>query len=148
MDDNILSKIEKTDTCWIWKGEVMDSGYGRMSKAYGRKRAHRYVYEHMVGKISFGLHLDHLCRNRICVNPDHLQPVSPRENILRGEGIAAQMARKDVCAKGHPLKGKNLIFHFNTAKRRYYRSCRICKKDTYYRWLNKKKEHVTLSDRQ
>src|SRR5580698_2584776 len=82
--------VEKTESCWNWKGGKTN-GYGCFQIAKVNFRAHRLAYELLRGPIPTGLHLDHLCRNRSCVNPDHLEPVTQRENTLRGEGIAAQV---------------------------------------------------------
>lgn len=90
--------------CWEWVGNVNGSGYGRVRGLGGRSvMAHRLVYEQAVGVIPEGLTLDHLCRNRKCVRPDHLEPVDIKTNILRGFGPPALNARKTHCEKGHPL---------------------------------------------
>lgn len=73
--------------CWLWRASVNHSGYGVVRVGKTQKPAHRVVYEKHKGKIAEGLHLDHLCRNHGCVNPDHLEPVTPRENKIRGLGI-------------------------------------------------------------
>lgn len=103
MDDKTLarfmSRIVKLDNgCWQWTGYT-NGGYGGMNvngKAY---RVHRLAYEHFVGPIPEGLVLDHLCRNRACANPDHLEPVTHHTNILRGVGTGAQHARRTHCSK-------------------------------------------------
>lgn len=78
------SKVEKTDTCWLWRGFTTKKGYGHFALGRGYKQAHRHSYELLVGKIPSHLQIDHLCRVRNCVNPDHLEPVTSRENALRG----------------------------------------------------------------
>lgn len=86
MAEKIMSKIRKVDgcSCWFWTG-FLRGGYGRMKDETGRlTEAHRVSYECFVGKIPEGLVLDHLCRNRDCVNPEHLEPVTTKENIRRG----------------------------------------------------------------
>lgn len=122
--------------CWEWSGHKTDEGYG---KVFGKdlcgattKIAHRWMYECLVGPIPDGLEIDHLCRNRGCVNPSHLEPVTTRENVLRGDGPPARNARKTHCRNGHPLTGDNVAHPGgNLNKRR----CRMC-----YRAKNKRYE--------
>lgn len=96
VEDRFWSKVEKTDTCWLWLGARTRGGYGlfRLKKM---RSAHRVVYEMMVGRIPDGYDLDHLCRVRHCVNPAHLEPVTERENALRGFGACGIHARKTAC---------------------------------------------------
>jgi hypothetical protein len=96
-------KIHLEGECWKWTAWKIKNGYGRVQMKDGPKLAHRAVYELLVGSIPEGLTLDHLCRNRICVNPQHLEPVSMRENVLRGIGPTAVNAAKVHCAYGHVL---------------------------------------------
>lgn len=116
--------VDFSGDCWEWTKHLV-TGYGRFwigSAKSGRAyQAHRYAYELLVGPIPSGTHLDHLCRNRACVNPDHLEPVAPRINYLRGNGAAARNARKETCKRGHPLSGDNLMLSSDGK-----RGCRTC----------------------
>jgi HNH endonuclease len=105
--------------CWLWTGALVD-GYGAIYGALegGTKKAHRVTYELSVGPIPPGLQLDHLCRVRHCVRPSHLEPVTQRENIYRGQAPPSINASKTHCDHGHLLAGDNL---------RIYRGCRYCK---------------------
>lgn len=90
--------------CWTLPNKPRPDGYVLLGrKSTRRVFAHRLFFEHMRGPIPAGLTLDHLCRNRACVNPWHLEPVSIRENILRGGGPAAEGARRTRCRLGHEL---------------------------------------------
>lgn len=104
--------VDKPSGCWLWIGYRQYKGYGIWTRQeHGRwrqRRAHRLVYEALRGDIPADLQLDHLCRVRHCVNPAHLEAVSRRENILRGESVSAHAARRTYCLRGHELAGANL----------------------------------------
>lgn len=94
---HVDAQIRRTSRCWQWLGSTNQGGYGFTQINYVQRVAHRVVYEDAVGPIPSGLTLDHLCRNTDCVNPAHMEPVSMRENILRGHGAAAECARRTHC---------------------------------------------------
>lgn len=108
--------------CWEWVASAYPAGYGSFWLRGKLRRAHRVAYSHWVGPIPDGYTIDHLCRNRLCVNPKHLEPVTNRENILRGIGPTANNARKTHCAHGHPFAGSNLVVSGDGQERR----CREC----------------------
>lgn len=117
--DKVIDGIELKNTCWEWN-KSLRRGYGRIKQDGKMLGAHRVVYEHLVGKIPNGMILDHVCRNRSCVNPQHLEIVSNKENILRGNGPTALNAKKKNCNKGHPLNGVNLVVRYS---KRYCKEC-------------------------
>lgn len=103
--------------CWLWTGNISPNGYGRFGKIY----AHRYAYISEYDGIPEGLDLDHLCRVRHCVNPRHLEPVTRKENVRRGNG----KGKETHCPQGHPYDSANTYF----SKARFGRSCRTCNKE-------------------
>lgn len=110
--------------CWLWTGNLNCHGYGVLDIEGRPLFAHRWGYEHFVGPIPDESVTDHLCRVRHCVNYErHLEIVTNRENILRGEGLAAINARKTHCKHGHELTPDNV---YNTAKGNRDRRCRRC----------------------
>jgi hypothetical protein len=119
----IAERVVKTDGCWKWTGAHNIGGYGylvRRDIQASAIHAHRFVYGCLVAPIPSDMDLDHLCRNRWCVNPAHMQPVTRRENILRGISPCANNARKTTCPRGHPY---NRVYVYNG---RLGRRCSIC----------------------
>lgn len=110
--------------CWEWEGACYPSGYGHF-RVTGY--AHRFAYQALVGAIPKGLVIDHLCRNRACVRPEHLECVPGEVNILRGVGAPAQNARKTHCVRGHEFNSENT--HYSRGKNgRTHRHCRVCRR--------------------
>lgn len=121
--ERFWEKVDFTGPCWEWTAYRLQ-GYGRFGVGGRGGRivyAHRWAWEHLVGPIPDGSIIDHLCRNRACVNPDHLEPVTSRVNSLRGYSHAALNARKTHCPQGHPYSEENTYRMANGN-----RICRTC----------------------
>jgi hypothetical protein len=101
------ARITRSEGCWLWGGPPASTGYGQVRWEGRPRHTHRLVYELLVGPVPEGLVLDHKCRTRLCVNPEHLEPVTHRENILRGVGLTAVHARKTHCPAGHAYSPSN-----------------------------------------
>lgn len=112
----LVSRIrrEPASGCWVWTGVIDKGGYGRL----GGRLAHRLTYQAVVGEIPAGLDLDHLCRNRRCVNPSHLEPVSRQTNVDRGS-----KATQSHCKHGHAFDSANTYIH----PRYGTQECRACR---------------------
>ena len=120
--------------CWQWTGPSSPLGYGYFGR-YGV--AHRVAYEIAVGPIPDGLEIDHLCRNRGCVNPEHLDAVTHRQNILRGETLASINAAKTHCWRGHPFdEGNTRVSAIG------YRTCRACNQINVGKWADRNRDKV------
>lgn len=109
--------------CLEWTGDRWSTGYGRFSVNGKQVGVHRWLYERWVGPIPDGLVIDHLCRNIVCCNPEHLEPVTNAENVRRGVGPAAQNRLKTHCKYGHPFAGRNL--GTDAFGRRICRACSV-----------------------
>lgn len=108
--------------CLEWVAYVRPDGYASFWDGTRQVPAHRWAYEHVIGPVPEGLTIDHLCRNRACVNPQHMEPVTHRENTLRGEGITARQARQTHCKNGHEFTPDNTYIRPSDGGRR----CRTC----------------------
>jgi hypothetical protein len=117
------AKVRIEGECWIWTGSLRDDGGGQFRLNGRTRKAYQVSFEALVGSIPEGLELDHLCRNRACVNPTHLEPVTHRVNMLRGRTVAAAHAAKTHCPAGHPYD------ETNTRRYRGERRCRACKRE-------------------
>lgn len=125
---------EPMSGCWLWYGAVDGRGYGQISTKSGQSpaRAHRVVYEKYRGPIPDGLDLDHKCRNIVCVNPDHLEPVTRAENLRRGIGILRRKERAAMVTHCHNGHSKAENWYISPKGKRH---CRVCQKqrDAKYR---------------
>lgn len=112
--------------CWEWQGYRNEEGYGKLGVDSTVVRAHRWAYEHYKGSIPEQLQLDHLCRVRHCVNPDHLEPVTNQENVIRGEHPWVIIRRSGLCQRGHPQNEENTYYRKD---RPGAKQCRICRRE-------------------
>lgn len=125
---NPIGYVIQENGCWDWVGAVSTNGYGSWRTSGRSQPAHRAMYERHKGPIPDGLQIDHLCRNRKCVNPDHMEPVTLIENVLRGVGFSGRNRRKTHCRRGHEYTPENT--HATVTKRGWnLRACRACWRD-------------------
>jgi len=127
--------VDAVSDCWVWQGSKATGGYGSAGHRGRTVLVHRLMWQLVRGPIPEGLTLDHLCRNTACCNPAHLEPVTNRENILRGSSFAAVNARKTHCKHGHALTPENT---YRGAKGRI---CRTCQGEQWRAWDNEHREH-------
>jgi len=145
LDEHFWAKVDRAggaDCCWPWLGGSTN-GYGSyyypefLGGGAKTHRAHRVAYELLIGPIPDGLVLDHLCRVTLCVNPAHLEPVTNRENILRGVGIVAVRAAQTHCLVGHELTPENT--HIKAKKNE--RVCLTCRRERQREFRAKRTPH-------
>jgi len=124
-----LSMPEPNSGCWLWIGATNGVGYGKISVGHSKGvYAHRASYELHCERIPDGMHLDHLCRVRSCINPDHLEPVTNQENTLRG-AVSALRAHRHECDRGHEL---SITQYIDSQGRRQCRECLRIRQRSYY----------------
>jgi len=133
---SILDRIDASGDCWEWDGAHTD-GYGKVWSPSDDRLVyvHRIMWEGLVGPIPEGLEIDHLCRNTGCSNPDHLEPVTRRENIRRGIGADVarrRMRAKTHCPQGHPYSEEN-TYRYGRSRR-----CRACNRDAQRRYAERR----------
>jgi hypothetical protein len=130
--------------CWIWEGFIDSVGYGRYAhpiKGYS-STAHRVVYEFFYGDIEPDLEIDHLCSNKSCINPFHMEKVSSHVNTLRSNNNSAINARKTHCIRGHEFTKENTHWYKSFRSEHMSRSCRACKNLRQSKYRSKK--HVSI----
>ena len=120
LEERFWSKVKKGSGCWLWLASLDGKGYGAFPIKGKSHTASRVAYELTFGVVPKGLVVDHKCKNIKCVNPSHLEAVTQRENVLRGEAPASVNAKRTHCKTGHPLSGDN-IYHYKGK-----RCCKTC----------------------
>lgn len=121
--------------CHVWTGAIhCKTGYGRVYFGGKDRYAHQVAMEVGGVPVPAGLVIDHICRNRRCVNPAHLRAVTNRENVLSGTGITAGNVTKTACPRGHTLSGDNLYL-----TPRGHRDCRACRRAAQARYSEKRR---------
>lgn len=130
----IKIKVDELTGCWLWQAQISREGYAKFQIGRKNSLAHRVAYEYWMGKIPKGLEIDHLCRNRICVNPDHLEAVTHLENMKRSHPNN-QYKNTSHCIYGHPFSGENLYIQPNGERR-----CRMCRRRTSSEYLQRVKK--------
>ena len=135
-------KINKTDSCWLWTGCILWHGYGQTYWNKKKEYAHRVSYWIRKGEIPEGLILDHLCRVRSCVNPDHLEAVTYQTNVRRGVGVGKRgLINEGRCINGHKYDKENTYLAPNNP----YKFCRTCSKARLRKIYEKKRSQRSLT---
>lgn len=139
--ERFMAKVDKTDSCWLWTAALARGGYGVFRVDRILRPAHRWSYETFIGQIPEGLTIDHLCHTRVasecidsaacphrrCVNPYHLEPVTRRDNLFRGNSLTAKNSAKTACVNGHEFTPENTYLRADGSGR----DCRACSHNRY-----------------
>jgi hypothetical protein len=149
-DERLASFADRPDECWPWPGAVNNWGYGYTTVGDGTARGrnvmvHREAYARLVGPIPEGMQIDHLCRNRLCMNPRHLEPVTIAENVLRGAGPGAINRRKTHCYRGHEFTPENTFY---VGREKKERRCKVCDREKQRRnyWKDPEKARARVRE--
>lgn len=134
--------VDPETGCWEWAKSRDGKRYPMKWVDGAPHLAHRWYWEQRNGPIPAGLVIDHVCANTFCVNPDHLEPVTQRENVMRSKGITAKNAQKTHCAKGHPFNEANTAFRKNGG-----RTCLACKRENNRCRMDKKRRESGVQRR-
>lgn len=141
LPDFLLSRTDTSGDCWIWQRATTAAGYGVFRRHQQNFYAHREAYISVYGAIPDGLELDHLCRRRACLRPEHLEAVTHRENLRRGRGGEYNRA-KTHCLHGHAFTLDNI---YREPKRPESRVCRTCARDRVIRFYERRRSRVLLT---
>lgn len=141
VDERFWEKVNAYGVCWEWEASKDSKGYGRFRVGGQNKYAHRVAWELLVGPITDGMELDHLCRNHSCCFPEHLEETTGAENKRRGYGVGTISARKTHCPKGHEYSAENTKVRI-TKTGGVNRQCITCERARsrrrYYSWRDSK----------
>ena len=146
VEERAWKKIETIPECgcWMWVGATKKKGYGSFAVGGVSFGAHQVIYALYKGLVPKGLQLDHLCRVRSCVNPDHLEPVTSLENRLRGESLVFKASRSSYCKNGHIYNAKNTRY-VSLPDGYTGRACRVCDKEAARARRRNKKRAFALA---
>ena len=134
--ERFWSKVKIMESgCWEWQAGLTKAGYGEFQLNGTMVKSHRFAYKLLKGEIPEDMVIDHLCRNRRCVNPEHLEVVTMKVNTIRGIGPSSKCARLTHCPKGHPYDLLNTYIYADGSRR-----CRACRREQEQKRRNKRYE--------